>query len=92
MSIASALHVIIQLQRLSDGKRKIVSVTEITGMEGEVVQMQEIFRFVRRRTDPDGTVVGDFRATGVRPKFMEELATRGVNIPNRYFDPDHALG
>ena len=90
--IASALHVIIQLQRLSDGRRKMVSVTEITGMEGDVVQMQEIFRFVRRRTDPDGTVVGDFRASGVRPKFMEELTTRGVVIPNRYFDPDHALG
>ena len=90
--IASALHVIIQLQRLSDGRRKMVSVTEITGMEGDVVQMQEIFRFVRRRTDPDGTVIGEFRATGVRPRFMEELSTRGVNISNRYFDPDHALG
>jgi pilus assembly protein CpaF len=90
--IASALHVVIQLQRLSDGRRKMVSVTEITGMEGDVVQMQEIFRFVRRRTDPDGTVVGDFRASGVRPKFMEELATRGVVIPNNYFNPDHVLG
>ncbi len=47
---------------------------------------------MRRRTDPDGTVVGDFRATGVRPKFMEELATRGVVIPNNYFNPDHVLG
>jgi pilus assembly protein CpaF len=90
--IASALHVVIQLQRLSDGRRKMVSVMEITGMEGDVIQMQEIFRFQRRRTDPDGTVVGDFRASGVRPKFMEELATRGVTIPSRYFDPDHILG
>ncbi|MFO1059995.1 MAG: CpaF family protein [Dongiaceae bacterium] len=90
--IASALHVILQLQRLSDGRRKVVSVSEITGMEGEVIQMQEIFRFVRKRTEPDGAVIGEFRATGVRPKFMEELSTRSITVPNRYFDPDHVLG
>jgi pilus assembly protein CpaF len=90
--IASAIHVFVQLQRLSDGRRRVVSVTEVTGMEGDVIQMQEIFRFIRRRTDPDGTVHGEYRATGTRPKFMEELTTRGINFPARYFDPDRPLG
>jgi pilus assembly protein CpaF len=90
--IASALHIVMQLQRLSDGRRKLVSLTEVTGMEGEVVQLQEIFRFVRRRTDTDGTVHGEFRATGIRPKFMNELQTRGIEVPPRAFDPDRVLG
>jgi pilus assembly protein CpaF len=90
--IASALHVVIQLQRLSDGRRKLVSLTEVTGMEGEVVQQQEIFRFVRRKTDTDGTVHGEFRATGIRPKFMNELQTRGIEMPPRAFEPDRILG
>ena len=90
--IASALHVVLQLQRLSDGRRKLVSLTEITGMEGEVVQLQEIFRFVRRRTDTDGTVHGEFRATGIRPKFMPEFQTRGIDVPAKTFDPDRVLG
>ncbi|MGH6892694.1 MAG: CpaF family protein [Dongiaceae bacterium] len=90
--IASALHVVLQLQRLSDGRRKLVSLTEITGMEGDVVQLQEIFRFVRRRTDSDGTVHGEFRATGIRPKFMPELQSRGIDMPARAFDSDRVLG
>jgi pilus assembly protein CpaF len=90
--IASALHVVIQLQRLSDGRRKLVSLTEITGMEGEVVQLQEIFRFVRRRTDIDGTVHGEFRPTGIRPRFMAEFQTRGIEMPPRAFEPDRVLG
>jgi pilus assembly protein CpaF len=90
--IASALHVVLQLQRLSDGRRKLVSVTEITGMEGEVVQLQEIFRFVRKRTDADGTVHGEFRATGIRPRFMPEFQSRGIDVPSRAFDPDRVLG
>src|SRR5262245_15648683 len=90
--IASALHVVTQLQRLNDGRRKLVSLTEITGMEGEVVQLQEIFRFVRRRTDADGTVHGEFRATGVRPRFMSEFQARGIEMPSRGFDQDRILG
>jgi pilus assembly protein CpaF len=90
--IASALHVVLQLQRLSDGRRRLVSLTEITGMEGEVVQLQEIFRFVRKRTDADGTVHGEFRATGIRPRFMPEFQARGIEIPPRAFDPDRVLG
>jgi len=90
--ISSALHVVIQLQRLSDGRRKLVSLTEITGMEGEVVQLQEIFRFVRRRTDSDGTVHGEFRATGIRPRFMPEFQARGIEMPPKAFDADRILG
>jgi pilus assembly protein CpaF len=90
--IASALHVVLQLQRLSDGRRKLISLTEVTGMEGDIVQLQEIFRFVRRKTDTDGTVHGDFRATGIRPKFMAELQSRGIEMPPRAFDPDRVLG
>ncbi len=90
--IASAIHVVLQLQRLSDGRRRIMSVAEITGMEGEVVQMQEIYRYVRKHVDPDGTIHGEFRATGIRPKFMEDMKTRGIEIPTQYFDPDRPLG
>jgi pilus assembly protein CpaF len=92
MQIASALHVVLQLQRMSDGRRRLISVTEITGMEGDIVQLQEIFHFVRRQTDADGTVHGDYRATGIRPKFMRELATRGMDLPAKLFDPDRVLG
>jgi pilus assembly protein CpaF len=90
--IASALHVVLQLQRLSDGRRKLVSLTETTGMEGDVVQLQEIFRFVKRKTDQDGTVHGEFRATGIRPKFMSELQSRGIEMSARAFDPERVLG
>ncbi|MFN4140907.1 CpaF family protein [Aestuariivirga sp.] len=85
--IASAIRLVIQLQRLSDGKRRVVSVSEITGIEGDVIQMQEIFRFNRVATLEDGTIQGNFQATGVRPRFLADLATRGITIPASYFDP-----
>lgn len=85
--IASAIGLIVQLERLSDGSRKFVSISEITGMEGTVIQMQELFRFKKLGVDPDGKVIGEFRATGVRPKFATQLATRGVTFPAQYFDP-----
>src|SRR5690606_34903796 len=72
--IASALHVVIQLERMSDGKRRLVSLQEITGMEGDVVSMQEIFRFRRESTDPDGRIHGRYVTTGIRPKFVAEFA------------------
>ena len=74
-----------QLQRLSDGKRRMTSVSEITGMEGEVIQMQEIFKFSREGIDTSGTVIGSFRATGVRPKFLTELKALGVDFPEPIF-------
>ena len=89
--IASGINVIVQLNRLSDGKRKVTSVTEITGMEGDIIQMQEIYHFKRAGTAPDGTILGDFHATGVRPRFADDLQTRGVIFPSSYFDPSTPL-
>lgn len=85
--IASALDIIVQLTRLSDGKRKITSVAEVTGMEGDVIQMQEIFRFVRTGTDADGGVKGHFEATGIRPRFLEDMRAMGIEFPGDYFEP-----
>ena len=89
--IASAVRMIVQLQRLSDGKRKVTSIAEITGMEGDILQMQEIYKYVRTGTAADGTVEGHFQATGVRPRFLADLVARGINIPGAYFDPAQAL-
>ncbi|MDE2259600.1 MAG: CpaF family protein [Betaproteobacteria bacterium] len=86
--IVSALSAIIQVSRLSDGKRKIVSILEITGMEGDMISTQEIFQFQQTGVAADGTVQGWFRATGVRPKFAEKLAARGTPLPDNLFDPD----
>jgi len=89
--IAAAIRMIVQLQRMSDGKRRITSISEITGMEGDTVQMQEIYRYVRTSTAEDGTVEGHFAATGVRPRFLSELTARGIKIPGTYFDPSKPL-
>jgi pilus assembly protein CpaF len=90
--IAAAIHVVVQLERMSDGHRRLVSLNEITGMEGEVVTMHEIFRFRRISTDSDGGIHGEFVANGIRPKFMHELETRGIAIPSDIFDPNRVLG
>ncbi len=84
--ISSALDVIIQLTRLSDGSRKVVSVQEISGMEGDVVTMQEIFTFEQTGVDHNGKVKGRFRATGIRPKFVEKFQAMGIQLPNDLFD------
>ncbi|MBI5940293.1 MAG: CpaF family protein [Caulobacterales bacterium] len=89
--IAAAVGMVVQVMRLSDGKRKVMSVTEITGMEGNVVQMQDIFVFNRTRTDPDGTVHGEFRATGLRPKCLDEMIRKGIPYDTANFDPQRAL-
>jgi len=89
--IASAITLIVQVQRLSDGSRKLVSVSEITGMEGEVVQMQEIMRFKKTGTDENGRIIGEFRATGLRPRFVEEFAEVGVIVPQSIFEPGRPL-
>ncbi len=86
--IVSALSAIIQVSRLSDGKRKVISILEITGMEGDMISTQEIFQFQQTGVAVDGTVQGRFRATGVRPKFAEKLAARGTPLPDNLFDPD----
>ncbi len=89
--ISAAIGLILQAQRLSDGSRRITHVTEVTGMEGEVIQMQDIFVFNRLDTADDGTVIGEFRATGLRPKCLEEMRRRGLNIPAETFDPTAPL-
>jgi pilus assembly protein CpaF len=86
--IASAITVVIQGLRLIDGKRKITSIQEITGMEGDVITMQEIFAFKQTGIDNEGNIVGHFQATGVRPKFSERLKSFGVNLPDSMFDPN----
>jgi pilus assembly protein CpaF len=90
--IASAIQVVLQVERMSDGKRRLVSLQEITGMESDVITMQEIFRFKRLSTDAQGRIRGEFRATGIRPKFYTELETRGIHLAANLFSPDRALG
>jgi len=85
--IASAIKIIIQLQRFSDGRRRIVSICEVTGMERDIIQMQEIFKFVRHGVGNDGTVKGDFVATGIRPSFMDELSLRGITFAPNFLQP-----
>jgi pilus assembly protein CpaF len=89
--IASAVRMIVQTQRLSDGTRRVTSISEITGMEGEVIQMQEIYRFVRTGVSDTGTVIGEYRATGVRPRFLDELEVGGVTFSRDAFEPTRAL-
>jgi len=85
--IASAINVVLQLERLQDGTRRVTSVAEITGMEGDIILMQEIFKFVREGVDAEGKVIGEMRPMGVRPKFMEVLKSRGFDLPGTMFDP-----
>jgi pilus assembly protein CpaF len=84
--ISSAVDVIIQASRLADGSRKVVSLQEITGMEGELITLQEIFTFEQTGQEPNGKVKGVFKATGIRPKFMDKLATMGIQISSDIFD------
>jgi pilus assembly protein CpaF len=85
--IASAINVVVQAERLEDGRRRIVSISEIVGMEGDVISMQEIFKFKRKGRGPDGAILGDYETTGVRPKFMELLASRGIELSAGIFAP-----
>ena len=89
--ISSALDLIVQLTRLADGKRKVTSVAEVTGMEGDVIQMQEIFKFVRTGTDEKGGIEGHFEATGIRPRFLDDMKAMGIEFPGKYFEPGRAL-
>jgi pilus assembly protein CpaF len=86
--IASAINVVIQVGRLSDGRRKLLSLSELTGMEGDVVTMQEIFRFRQTGVSAEGQVIGKFEATGIRPRFIEHALAHGVNLSADLFRPD----
>src|ERR1700756_3973771 len=84
--IASAIHGVVQIARLSDGTRKVISISEITGMEGEIIAMQDIFTFERMGIDESGKVRGVFRATGIRPHFADRLAVSGCRLRPALFD------
>jgi pilus assembly protein CpaF len=84
--IASAIAIIVQISRMSDGTRRITYVTEITGMTGDVVAMQDIFVFEKLGIDVGGRVLGRFRATGVSPKFVERLKKAGIVLPPNIFE------
>lgn len=85
--IASAITVVVQVLRMVDGRRKVTSLQEVTGMEGEVVTMQEIFGFKQTGLSPEGKVLGHFQASGVRPKFSDRLRAFGIVLPDAIFDP-----
>ncbi|HEU0201092.1 MAG TPA: CpaF family protein [Burkholderiaceae bacterium] len=86
--IASAINVVVQVSRLADGKRKVMSLSEITGMEGEVITMQEIFGFRQTNMGTDGAVQGHFAASGVRPKFADRLRAFGIQLADALFEPN----
>lgn len=85
--IASAIDLVVQVARLEDGQRKVISVAEIQGMEGDVITMSEIFAFKRRGVTPDGKILGSVVATGVVPSFFEKLQLKGIHIPPESFLP-----
>ena len=89
--ISSAINVVVQVGRLSDGRRRVLSLSELTGMEGETITMQEIFRFKITGRDPEGLIVGHFEATGIRPKFLNEAQAHGIDLPAELFRPDLRL-
>ena len=84
--IASAINLVIQVARLSDGTRRVTSISEITGMEGETITMQDVFIYERKGVDKDGRVIGRFRPTGVRPRFAERLKLYGLQLPRSFFE------
>ena len=84
--VASAIHGVVQIARLSDGSRKVLTISEITGMEGDLISMQDIFVFERKGIDETGRVRGVFRATGIRPRFAERLATAGCRLKSAIFE------
>jgi pilus assembly protein CpaF len=89
--VASALNLVIQVSRMADGSRRVINISEITGMEGDVITMQDIFVFERTGINAQGKVTGRFRATGIRPKASERLAAAGVHLPMELFEHTHVI-
>ena len=85
--ISSAISVVVQVARLTDGQRKVLSIQEITGMEGDVITMQEIFSFKQTGLGENGVVLGHFQASGIRPLFLERLRNFGITVSEALFDP-----
>ncbi|MEO6248346.1 MAG: CpaF family protein [Sphingomicrobium sp.] len=86
--ISSAIHVVVQVSRLSDGRRRLISLSELTGMESDVITMQEIFRFRQTGIGSDGQVLGRFEATGIRPRFLDQVMAHGKSLSSDLFRPD----
>jgi pilus assembly protein CpaF len=84
--VASAVNLIVQVSRQADGTRKVTGIAEITGMEGEVITMQDLFLFERTGMSPEGRVTGRFRATGIRPKVTDKITATGVSLPTTMFE------
>ncbi len=84
--IASAISIIVQISRMSDGTRKVVSISEITGMDENVLSMHEIFTFVKKGIGPNGKVVGVYQPTRIRPKFLERLRVSGIMLAQDMFE------
>jgi pilus assembly protein CpaF len=84
--IASAVTIVVQISRMSDGTRKVMSISEITGMEENVISMQEIFTFVKRGIGPDGKVVGVFQPTRIRPRFLDRIQLAGITLSPDVFE------
>ncbi len=87
--IASAIDIVIQVSRLDDGSRKLISLQEVNGMEGDIITLSEVFKFERSGTDENGKAIGEIRATGVVPAFYKSLAPRGIELPIEVFDPTY---
>jgi pilus assembly protein CpaF len=90
--IASAVHILVQCSRLSDGSRRVTSITEVTGIETDIVTLQDIFVFEKRGMSPEGRVLGRFAATGILPKFHEKLVAAGIRLPSYIFDETLEIG
>ena len=84
--ISSAISLVVQVSRMSDGSRKVVSITEITGMEENIISMQEIFTFTKKGIGPDGKVVGLFAPSRIRPRFLERIQLAGISLPQSVFE------
>jgi len=90
--IGSAINVVIQIARLADGTRRLTSLSEITGLESDVITMQEIFRYRIVGRDEGNRIVGHFEATGIRPRFLDQMHTHGVYLPADLFRPELKVG
>jgi pilus assembly protein CpaF len=90
--IASAISIVVQVSRMSDGTRKVINISEITGQEENVISMQDIFNFERKGIGPDGHVVGAFVPSGIRPKFLERLRVAGILLPAEIFERTVEVG
>ncbi|WP_374575609.1 CpaF family protein [Phenylobacterium sp.] len=90
--IASAINIVVQVERMDDGRRRVVSISEVVGMEEDVISLQEVFRFRRHGRTAQGGVMGEFETTGVRPRFLEVLAARGIELPQMTFAAGRRLG